>query len=260
MRFFHMRLWKRTLRLVSVVTLLVFCLSLIAWVIKTDESDTEFRDEFNTKEVNTNHNLRTKLMHEYCGKTGKYMNDSQEKHLDLSKFIVLEKYKLVYCPVPKVSCTVWKNLLAKLDGANIKKNVHKEVKYKLNSLQGYSLEDQRTILKTYTKFMFVREPFERLLSSYRDVFWDGGNEALISGKATARESASIWSAVAALGLIQALTTQHLKNSQLTLFLRIETAKTSKNTGVQCTIYVTRVTSSLISLAITKHSWTTRSLF
>ncbi|KAJ7376054.1 Carbohydrate sulfotransferase 11 [Desmophyllum pertusum] len=150
MKCFHLWLRKRTLRLLSTVTLLVFCLSLIAWVIKTDESDTEFRDEFNTKEVNANHNLRTKLMHEYCGKTGKYMDDSQEKHLDLSNFIVLEKYKLVYCPVPKVSCTVWKNLLAKLDGLFLGRPTN------------YS--------QTYTKFMFVREPFERLLSAYRDVF------------------------------------------------------------------------------------------
>lgn len=107
-------------------------------------------------------------MQEYCTK---HANDSSAEHLRLSNIIVSEKYKLVFCPVPKVSCTVWKKLLANLEGVNIEKSVHEEIKHKLNSLQHYSLKDRRNILKTYTKFMVVRDPFERLLSAYRDVFW-----------------------------------------------------------------------------------------
>ena len=107
-------------------------------------------------------------MEEYCAK---HANNPTESHLAyLSNFIVSEKYKIVFCPVPKVSCTVWKKLLAKLEGVNIVKNVHEEIKYKLKSLKKYSLKVRQNILNTYTKFMFVREPFERLLSAYRDVF------------------------------------------------------------------------------------------
>ena len=113
------------------------------------------------------HNIRIKQMQEYCSR----VNASSAEHLDFSNIIVSEKYKLVFCPVPKVSCTVWKKLLAELEGVNIVKDVHQEVKYKLSSLQQYSLKDRRNILRTYTKFMFVRDPFERLLSAYKDVFW-----------------------------------------------------------------------------------------
>ena len=108
-------------------------------------------------------------MREYCRKHP--INISAAEHLDLPNVLVAEKYKLVFCPVPKVSCTVWKKLLVKLQGVNIEKNVHEEIKYKLKSLKQYSLKDRRNILKTYTKFMFVRDPFERLLSAYKDVFW-----------------------------------------------------------------------------------------
>jgi len=115
-------------------------------------------------------------MQEFCDKQAK---DFDAKHIDFSRFIVSEKYKLVFCPLPKVSCTVWKTLLADLEGIHIENDVHKEVGYKLNSLKKYSMEERRNILKTYTKFMFVREPFERFLSAYRDCFegWYKGGDA-----------------------------------------------------------------------------------
>ena len=84
---------------------------------------------------------------------------------------MLEKYNLVYCIVPKVACTVWKRILANLEGYNITKAVHRETEGKLKKLSTYTTGDRRKILKTYKKFMFVREPFERLLSAYRDCFW-----------------------------------------------------------------------------------------
>ena len=117
--------------------------------------------------MNFKHKVRSKLMREFCDKRAK---DSSAKHIDFSRFIVSEKYKLVFCPLPKVSCTVWKTLLADLEGVHIEKDVHREVGDKLNSLRQYSVEERRNILKNYTKFMFVREPFERVLSAYRDCF------------------------------------------------------------------------------------------
>ena len=110
----------------------------------------------------------TKQIRQYCVKRGK---DSSEIDLDFSNFIVLEKYKLVYCSVPKVACTVWKRILANLEGYNITNGVHKKTKGKLRILSNYTTEDRSKILKTYKKFMFVREPFERLLSAYKDCFW-----------------------------------------------------------------------------------------
>ena len=48
--------------------------------------------------------------------------------------------------------------------------VHKNTRGRLNLLSNHTLKNREKILKTYTKFMFVREPFQRLLSAYRDCF------------------------------------------------------------------------------------------
>ena len=126
-----------------------------------------FQDKFLIK-MTSKQKETTKKIQEYCADYGK---DSSEKDLDFKNFIVLEKYKLVYCSVPKVACTVWKRILANLEGYNITTDVHKKTKGKLRILSNYTTEDRNKILKTYKKFMFVREPFERLLSAYRDCFW-----------------------------------------------------------------------------------------
>ena len=124
-------------------------------------------DKF-SMEVSSSETGTTKQIRQYCVKRGK---DSTEIDLDFSNFIVLEKYKLVYCSVPKVACTVWKRILANLEGYNITNGVHKKTKGKLRILSNYTTEDRSKILKTYKKFMFVRNPFERLLSAYKDCFW-----------------------------------------------------------------------------------------
>ncbi|KAL9972752.1 hypothetical protein ACROYT_G019117 [Oculina patagonica] len=160
------------MRLGAMFIMLISLLSMLAWLIKTDQRFNYqvvevFQDKF-LIEMTSKQSERTKQIKQYCAKYGK---DSSEKDLDLSNFIVLEKYKLVYCSVPKVACTVWKRILANLEGFNITNGVHKKTKDKLKFLSNYTTKDQRKILKTYKKFMFVREPFQRLLSAYRDCFW-----------------------------------------------------------------------------------------
>ena len=58
-----------------------------------------FRDKFFIK-MTPKPKETTKKIQEYCADYGK---DSSEKDLDFKTFIVLEKYKLVYCSVPKVA-------------------------------------------------------------------------------------------------------------------------------------------------------------
>ena len=113
-------------------------------------------------------NKRTEQIQEYCAN---YAEDADEQDLDLSNLIVSEKYKLVYCSVPKVASTVWKRVLADLEGLSVTKSVHDEIKGKLKLLSEYTSEDRRKIVKTYFKFMFVRDPFERLISAYTNCFW-----------------------------------------------------------------------------------------
>lgn len=87
----------------------------------------------------------------------------------LSHFIVDNKHRIVYCYIPKVACTTWKKIMAHLVGLESKsvKSVHNQ---RFNLLSSHSKSKARFILDNYYKFLFVREPFERLLSAYKDKF------------------------------------------------------------------------------------------
>ncbi|XP_068719057.1 carbohydrate sulfotransferase 11-like isoform X1 [Montipora capricornis] len=160
---------QRLLHLGATVILFLAVLSLLAWMIKTNENFIFVKQPKDDVKITKplKHKKTSKLLREYCAQ---YQPKLQEKDLDFSNFIVLEKYKLVYCTVPKVACTVWKRILANLQGLHVTNGVHKNTRGRLNLLSNHTLENREKILKTYTKFMFVREPFERLLSAYRDCF------------------------------------------------------------------------------------------
>ncbi|XP_078358793.1 carbohydrate sulfotransferase 11-like [Oculina patagonica] len=108
---------------------------------------------------------RKRQLSAYCERTK--TNALQPK--DLNHFIVDNKHRIVYCYVPKVACTTWKKIMAHLVGLKSKplKSVHDQ---KFNLLSSHSKAKARFILENYYKFLFVREPFERLLSAYKDKF------------------------------------------------------------------------------------------
>ena len=86
---------------------------------------------------------------------------------------------VVYCYIPKVACTNWKRMLQVFDG-NIqdpleisnKQEVHKLKYSHLNKLTRRDKEWRKDV---YYSFIFVRHPFERLLSTYRNKFLDPYN-------------------------------------------------------------------------------------
>jgi len=84
----------------------------------------------------------------------------------LNHFIVDNKHRIVYCYIPKVACTTWKTIMANLVGLK-SKSVHEQ---RFTLLSFHSKAKARSILQRYYKFLFVREPFERLLSAYKDKF------------------------------------------------------------------------------------------
>ena len=88
--------------------------------------------------------------------------------------IVSDKYRLMYCYIPKVACTQWKKMFLILNDKRqgIQYNEHEKYheKWRFNYLAHYSEEAIRTRLRSYYKFLFVREPFERLLSGFEDKF------------------------------------------------------------------------------------------
>ena len=106
-----------------------------------------------------------------------------KRNTDSSKFAniyVDDRHGLMYCMVPKVACTNWKRILIVLSGKVNTTNpedlppayVHNkdELGVYLRTLKSYTPSQIRYRLKHYFKFMFVREPLERLLSAFMNKF------------------------------------------------------------------------------------------
>lgn len=101
------------------------------------------------------------------------------KPSDFRALFVDDNRRLLYCEVPKVACTNWKRILLILTGkvnttvaeSLLSKDVHGELQNKyLKRLDEYTPDQIQYRLDNYYKFMFVREPFERLLSAYHNKF------------------------------------------------------------------------------------------
>lgn len=103
---------------------------------------------------------------------------------DLKHVIVDDHHSLLYCYVPKVACTNWKRVLMVLTGVSgslrdplaIPAN-EAHVSGNLRTLSEYSTSQINQRLRSYLKFVFVREPFERLVSAYRNKFTRSYNTA-----------------------------------------------------------------------------------
>ncbi|XP_060082230.1 carbohydrate sulfotransferase 11-like [Ylistrum balloti] len=82
---------------------------------------------------------------------------------------------MVFCYIPKISCSQWKTLFITLTGkvnASLLNfgNVHTRYRSKMTYLGEYSIEKRHSILQKYKKYIVVRNPFERLLSAFRNKF------------------------------------------------------------------------------------------
>ena len=102
---------------------------------------------------------------------------------DLSWLMVDDVHKLIYCAIPKVAYTNWKftllrlllNLTNETDPVDLRKAglVHTErftATVGLRRLSTYKVTERTYRLENYFKFMFTRDPLERLLSAYRSKF------------------------------------------------------------------------------------------
>ena len=84
--------------------------------------------------------------------------------------IVNDEYKVIFCYIPKVACTQWKLVFLALDNRTDVDDVHDDKHLHKFLFNDYSDEDIKVRLQSYFKFLFVREPLERLLSAYNDKF------------------------------------------------------------------------------------------
>ncbi|XP_017565593.1 carbohydrate sulfotransferase 10 isoform X1 [Pygocentrus nattereri] len=102
-------------------------------------------------------------------------------HTPLRKFVldrifVCDKYKILFCQTPKVGNTQWKKVLIVLNGKfskveDIPENVvHDHERNGLPRLSSMSDAEITERLHTYFKFFIVRDPFERLISAFKDKF------------------------------------------------------------------------------------------
>uniref|UniRef100_A0A3B3DAE8 Carbohydrate sulfotransferase n=1 Tax=Oryzias melastigma TaxID=30732 RepID=A0A3B3DAE8_ORYME len=114
--------------------------------------------------------LRKELLRKHCAG----VNQSLVNNVDMKNFVVDDKNGIIYCYIPKVACTNWKRTLIALrhdepypDPMSFEHNwVHRFDRFQL--LRQFPLAERKAKLKHYTKFLFVRDPFVRLISAYRD--------------------------------------------------------------------------------------------
>nr|XP_033962269.1 carbohydrate sulfotransferase 12-like [Pseudochaenichthys georgianus] len=121
--------------------------------------------------------LRKQLLRETCAgdkETFKHrLEDVRDE--ELANLIVDDKHGIIYCYIPKVACTNWKKVMFSLtqdepypDPVSISRNIH--LPNTLPLLISFPRLEMKAKLKHYTKFLFVRDPFVRLISAYRDKF------------------------------------------------------------------------------------------
>ena len=106
---------------------------------------------------------RKQRLREYCN-THTY--DKSPTPEDLHMLAVDDEQKFIYCVISKVGTTTWKSVLARPRGNNPR--INRWVMWK--RLTNYTEEERKTRLKTYFKFMFVREPLHRMVSAYKNKF------------------------------------------------------------------------------------------
>ncbi|XP_006867376.1 PREDICTED: carbohydrate sulfotransferase 8 [Chrysochloris asiatica] len=117
---------------------------------------------------------RKRVMREACAK---YRVSSSRRAVTprhVSRIFVEDRYRVLYCEVPKAGCSNWKRVLMVLAGlASSTTDIQHNTVHYSSALKRLDTFDRQGILhrlSTYTKMLFVREPFERLVSAFRDKF------------------------------------------------------------------------------------------
>lgn len=118
-------------------------------------------------------------MIEFCTKhesgpevlSGAYYNRSQE--ILYSHLLYDDRHRIVYCYVPKTGCTNMKQAFAVINGLVREEELNNTspdhpLLFHTHRLTYLSHEQRQYRLKSYYKFVIVRDPLERLVSAYRN--------------------------------------------------------------------------------------------
>ncbi|XP_046682182.1 carbohydrate sulfotransferase 11 isoform X1 [Homalodisca vitripennis] len=161
--------------------LLVFCSSTLVFYkmkLTTNETDGKiYLHKWIPEQliyINRQENIN-KFCNKIENKSTEIKNIVSNKEL-LEHILVDSKHKMLYCYVPKVACTNWKRVFMIMTGMvqtsdilSIPSTVVHQQHY-IPSLLNFTDEQIQEMLQTHTKFIFVRHPFERLLSAYKNKF------------------------------------------------------------------------------------------
>ncbi|XP_061829978.2 carbohydrate sulfotransferase 12 [Nerophis lumbriciformis] len=141
---------------------------------------------------------RKKLLEDVCANDsllfpGKKRSFDDIPNKELDHLIVDDRHGIIYCYVPKVACTNWKRIMIILSESLLHDGLPQQDPLSISNNQAhdssmhftfnkfwkrygkFSRHLMKVKLKKYTKFLFVRDPFVRLISAYRDKF-ELGNE------------------------------------------------------------------------------------
>ena len=152
--------------------------------IKVDDmniNDTQSSDDAKLQAMNSVQQHRRQILADGCREYADVVNKPKAVYWQapLSMHFYDDQLQYVYCRVPKVANTNWRRTLIMLTGklTNYSRPeqipfelVHeKTVRYKhIGVLNTLLPDDSDWRLRKYFKFIFVREPLERLLSAFRD--------------------------------------------------------------------------------------------
>lgn len=124
--------------------------------------------------------LRKKTLRSFCSQTAKITKlpyNEQEASQVVSSIMVNNKFQLLYCKIPATGVEGWEQLLQMLEEKEnfslpLPDPVHQQ--YGMQKMLGqYNLTSMEALLKSYTKVIFIREPFHRLISAYMHGLADG---------------------------------------------------------------------------------------
>ena len=135
---------------------------------------------------------RKQLVHDLCSIDSAFDFPGKSRPFDeipsreLAHLIVDDHHRIIYCYVPKVACSHWKRIMIVLSESlevngvpyqdpkdvPIKQVHNRGIHLTFNKFQerygNLSRHLMNVKLKNYTKFLFVRDPFVRLISAYRN--------------------------------------------------------------------------------------------
>lgn len=146
-----------------------------------ESSSNPIRDNAQTAKFNRNARLYA-LKNKCCEERSPLRTLSKRAAHNLFRHVIVDKkYKFLYCYVPKVASSNMKRLVLTLQGMSENSNAIKSFDQRgFDFLADFTAPEREHMIKTFYKFVFVRDPFTRLVSAYRNKFQTPNTEFHVS--------------------------------------------------------------------------------